>query len=643
MGAQNTRVHHMAKRPRVDPDTPQPEPCPELKELVRLVRHQPSYVARCVGSGSPTLDDSSDLLDATLACDPIDLNLVQSVLASRNNQIRELRLVEANSDDELMIAMSAGDAAMRAVDIKRPDVLHALLTAGQEFGIIDMDSELFDPTVEDYVSLEHYIRRRTPLPWLAPRNSLPTRTAGEILRAFADGTYNLPPGLYDGVPAPRGASIGGDQHLRTVRLGKWYIDFTSAGQPKITGPRDDHSADVILLTRKLAAQSRGLDNRGIRISWPLTDDQREIQAQLAGAQQSVLAARGVLGPFNVTGVHLSTQWPSGGRIEMWVVCLGEEHVKLPEIEGYVKVRRVLQAAAQRARRRGACVDAFIEESWWRSSFRQGTWVRRDRAHPGETINIGDLSFSLNDTAWSLAGAVRAPHGVLNQQPLANPLGLYGARVHWFDSRAENSYVTQKVYRKGWHLIKDETIARNYALSILGWDAQARCIDPARPLHPPLLADLERIIGTAELNEWLKLHRLGLARMARRAQKIPPEDLEWLVEHLVATLMFEVDDWTLELSSIFACVADFYLLLRMFVPYPASRAGGLAGPPRHCLVYAGQWHTNHITNCLVSMGSHPGGSPPLVWQVEGVQPLDHIDVSVDEILTHMGLPSPRFGK
>jgi len=658
MGAQHGRVGYAAKRPRdavqADDDDDSPEPtteCPRLAGLVRLVRDDPAYVARCVRAGSPTIAQggADDMLQAALAQDPIDMGLIQDVLRARSAELRLRAQQDENDRDmdddlEYQIHHSAVEAARRAVDIYRDDILQALLDADA----VGWDSELVvldEPDDSDeeikYTTLSQYKRVRSPpLPWIRGTYELPARTSDDILQYFERGEPLLPPGSYDGVPAPAGGRVDGGRRLENLYLGGVHIRFPSAGPAEISGP-GEHAPQVIALAERLASKLLGAD---VGVSWPQSPEEREISAQLAGAQQVVRTARGVVGPHVVTGTHLQTNWPSGAPIDMWVVCLGEFHLRPHERTHYVTVKKIMQAAAQRARRRGVCVDAFIEESWWRSSAlpHSGAWVRRDRSRPRQvTGNRSTANLAMTEISWSMAGAVAAPHAVSTAQPrLPNPLGNVGARVHWFDSRAENRIATEGIYYGSEDRVVFPSVARWWLLSILGWDDKKRRVDPSRPLDPGLISELERLVGDTESSEWLDLHRLGLERMARRSRKIPPEDLAWLMKHLVDTMVvYKVKEHNgVPLSNIFACVADFYLLLRMFVPYPAGRACA-AGPPRHCLVYAGAFHTDHVNDCLEAMGREPGASIDPVWRVKSpVGASNHVEVSIEQILRQMGLPA-----
>jgi len=661
MGARHGRVEYAAKRPRdADDDDDSPEPiteCPRLASLVRLVHDDPTYAARCVRAGSPTIAQGGedDMLQAALAQDPIDMGLIKDVLQARSAELRRLHdqyEEDRDMDDDLeyQIQHSAVEAARRAVDMHRDDILQALL----DVDAVGWDSELVvldEPDDSDdeirYTTLSQYKRARSPpLPWIRARaaaaDELPARTSDDILQYFERGESSLPPGSYDGVPAPAGGRVDGGRRLENLYLGLVHIRFPSAGPAEISGP-GEHAPQVIALAERLASKSLGAE---IGVSWPPTPEEREISAQLAGAQQVVRAARGVVGPHVVTGTHLQTNWPSGAPIDMWVVCLGEYHLPQPERKHYVTVKKIMQAAAQRARRLGVCVDAFIEESWWRSFALpdSGAWVRRDRSRPRQvTGNKSTAKLSMTEISWSMAGAVAAPHAVsisTAQPRLPNPLGNVGARIHWFDSRAENHVATEGIYYGEHNRVVFPMVARWWLLSILGWDDKQRRVDPSRPLDPGLLSELERLVGPTESSEWLDLHRLGLERMARRSRKIPPEDLAWLIRHLVETMVvYKVKEHNgVPISNIFACVADFYLLLRMFVPYPTGRACA-AGPPRHCLVYAGAFHTDHVNDCLEAMGREPGATIDPVWRVKspaGV--INRLEVPIEQILQQMGLPA-----
>ena len=70
------------------------------------------------GSQTITNDGEYDLLTAALACDPVDLDLVHAVLASRSTELQELDghydISSVNRD--YIIRHSAVEAARRAID-----------------------------------------------------------------------------------------------------------------------------------------------------------------------------------------------------------------------------------------------------------------------------------------------------------------------------------------------------------------------------------------------------------------------------------------------------------------------------------------------------------------------------------------------
>ena len=103
------------------------------------------------------------------------------------------------------------------------------------------------------------------------------------------------------------------------------------------------------------------------------------------------------------------------------------------------------------------------------------------------------------------------------------------------------------------------------------------------------------------------------------------------------------------AAILANVADFYLLLRMLVPY---RAGPVcaAGPPRHCLVYAGAFHTRHVIDILGALCPSPdenarfGARRPHVRRFDPVSPetrreKNYIEAPIESLLSWMGLARP----
>ena len=161
-------------------------PPADFPELAQLVGTRSAYVARCVRAGSQTItnDGEYDLLTAALACDPVDLDLVHAVLASRSTELQELDghydISSVNRD--YIIRHSAVEAARRAIDGDRPDVLGALLDAGA----VAMDSELIvdspDPQIE-YITLHAYMHapRRLDLCDPVSNSTLTVRELGEQL------------------------------------------------------------------------------------------------------------------------------------------------------------------------------------------------------------------------------------------------------------------------------------------------------------------------------------------------------------------------------------------------------------------------------------------------------------------------------
>jgi len=632
------------------------EQCGRLEELVELVDLRAAHVTRCVRAGRPTIAPSGrpDLLEAALARHPVCFELVAAILESRARSVQESSDPRTQLETAYAIDKSAIEAARRAADSGRHDILRALLEAGAVFMnsglVVDIDTP--GSNGRRYIDLRAYIdaaRRRTRLlPWhssgMAGAAPLARRTADDLVDAFASGERALAAGIYEGVPAPHGVLMQGDRRIELVRLGEWDLSFPTNRPAEISGPADANATRLVELARRIASrsQAQAYDIHAVGLRWPPTLQESAISRELGAAEQVASAARGVVGPHVATGTYLKTKWPSGAEIELWVVCLGERHQPLPDMPEYTSVRGIMQAAARRARRRGVCADLFLEASWRRSVYRDDAWVRRDRSRPCQvtTLNPHGPRYGILGIAWSMAGAVAPPHAVVAPQhrPL-NPLGSTGVRVHWFDSRAELDAggIVHAMYYKTPLTVIRPALARIWTLSILGYDASRRRVDPSRPLSDGLLKELQRTIGPIKATEWVARHTAGLERMARRASRIPPEDLEWLVNHLVETMLtLRVEAYGgVRMAIIYACVADFYLLLRMLVPYPTGPACD-AGPARHCLVYAGALHTEHVTECLESMGRQPGAILE-TWSVESPEGVDdHLEVPIDRILEGMGL-------
>jgi len=361
----------------------------------------------------------------------------------------------------------------------------------------------------------------------------------------------------------------------------------------------------------------------------LVEAQRaDVQRELAEAQHTAAAAEGIMGPCEADAAHVVARWPSGAPIELTVLCLGERHQPHSEEPRTITVRQLMQVAAVRARRGGTCVDAYIEASITRAAWRFGRLVRRDRSMPRQVTGSGA---SLLQIAWSMAGAVAAPHDV-SAQLATNPLGTTGARVHWFDARAESiagyddeSGLNEAIYY-GEKVPLDRRVAEEWMATLMGLSDTLRL--PEEPPPPPrdLVKLLRRLGGREAADDWLEAHAQTVERVSRRARRLPSDDLQWLAGHVIETQR------TNTLSGVLSNVADFYLMLRMLLPFPAGNCP--AGPPRHCVVYAGNAHTRHVQAILRRIGSDWGASV-VVW-TGGRAHDTWLEVPIERLLTSMGL-------
>jgi len=375
--------------------------------------------------------------------------------------------------------------------------------------------------------------------------------------------------------------------------------------------------------------------------------QREsIENQLRAAQQNAESADGLVGPSEATAVHVRGRWPSGGAIELFVLALGDEHLPHTPRRGFLDMREFLQVASGRALERGVCVDAFLEMSMDRCVGPMANRRRADRSRPREITDAYAGECALTQAAWSLAGAVAPPHSVAAtttpHQRLENPLGRSGgARVHWFDSRPESCghdipcHMLTGLYYGAPVLVRDAETRRRWmrCLMGLGFD-YLPAADPVLPAD--LIKAIEGVVG-ADATAWLVAsHRATAARVLRRARKMDARDLQWLARIVVETQRNP------ELSDVMANTADFYLLLRMLGAYPAGPACGVPGAPRHCLVYAGRAHTDHVLAIMQAINSAPGGrgaSAPWRGDVARGHQLTQktcIQVSIEVLLKQMGL-------
>jgi len=328
----------------------------------------------------------------------------------------------------------------------------------------------------------------------------------------------------------------------------------------------------------------------------------KIQRELGEAQQTAMSARGIVGPATVSVLGVRSRWPTGAPIELSVVCFGDTHRPSGTRPGFITFRQFLQVAAERARALGTCVDAFIEMSMDRSVGPPGARQRRDLSCPrGVTSAYSAASCALNQAAWSLAGAVAPPHAVADAQTLPNPLGTPGARVHWFDSRPESSTWQmpsglEKTIYYGPQV--DTPSDGRWMRALIGLtEDYAVSADPQVPQD--LMDVLTTVVGAEGAEWWRRSFQRTVARVLRRARKLHPQDLAWLARIVVET------QHETSLSSVLASAADFYLLLRMLVPYAAGEACA-AGAPRHCVVYAGTFHTEHVLRVMHAVNCAPGG-------------------------------------
>jgi hypothetical protein len=328
------------------------------------------------------------------------------------------------------------------------------------------------------------------------------------------------------------------------------------------------------------------------------------------------------------------------NIDVDVLCLGETHSELRYLDwsNNATVVDVVRLAGWRAAHQRVCVDFFLEIPVDRGlADRQGN-IEID--YSSRFLYNWFEGHSLTQLTKTMFPSIPPPRG-------ANVCGWADAvvdprhvRVHAFDARADASlHFLEKRMRQSANFMyanvaSDPTVSHEDALEIMwylmGFDGDFE-IGPAHP-PPALMAALEQGLGADNAATWVEAHVRVLAKVHSRARRIPAAHARLLGQAVMQTQPLR------RLTDLMAGATDFYLMLRMLGPYE-----GRCGRPRHCIVYAGGFHTDHVTNILRWLKGRNAHAERSSWdiaskvlQVSQIRPLPAAFANVGDVLCAMGL-------
>jgi hypothetical protein len=318
----------------------------------------------------------------------------------------------------------------------------------------------------------------------------------------------------------------------------------------------------------------------------------------------------ILGPSRGSLVRVPS--PVDGRT-VGILLLGEVHSQLPHgWRTMFTVVDLLRLATQRAAAQGAVVDFLQEVAVDRGRWVDGQLVRNTDDPYGF---VGAMrGGSLEQLAAVLAGSTPPPHGarVTGDAGLVGILDPRHARVHAFDARPQSVLDGGSLSPAVYHCYVGPCPAayddrfEEWSWFLMGFDAGHHLA--AGPAPPEMLEALERdVVSGHQLERWLAIRARMAGKIRKRAGKLGLEEARRLAALSIETA--DGGDPDLDLpwwGRLFASTSDFYLLLRIFAPYDGA---GQASLPRHCIVYAGASHTDHVTRVLTRMAGGRDVPPP----------------------------------
>jgi hypothetical protein len=363
---------------------------------------------------------------------------------------------------------------------------------------------------------------------------------------------------------------------------------------------------------------------------------------LAKEMGSTEAATTIAGPSvgAVTQCHLTHKFDGAPawNIDVDVLCLGETHSQLRHIDwsNNATVVDVVRLAGWRAAHQLACVDLFLEFPVDRGFADRWGNIEIDYSLRLPYSIKGQSLTQLNKTMFP---NIPAPRGADVRGWADAVVDPRHVRVHACDARADSSlhfghegmrHAADILYMK---VSNDPTVSHKDALKIMwylmGFDGNFE-IGPAPP-PPALTAALEQALGAVHAATWVEAHVRVMTKVHSRARRIHAAHARLLGHAVIRTQPLR------RLTDLTAGATDFYLMLRMLVPYD-----GWCGRPRHCIVYAGGFHTDHVTNILLWLQGRDAYAEPSwsglgkVLQVSKIRPWSAAFSNVGGVLYALGL-------
>jgi hypothetical protein len=284
-----------------------------------------------------------------------------------------------------------------------------------------------------------------------------------------------------------------------------------------------------------------------------------------GEDPQLLDETVIVGPLTGVAMTVDGQLPSGTPLALQMLVLGEAHV-IPSPQPGILMTELLTVASKTAAARNVCLDVFLETPGAHRSTRVYTGRR--------TLPV------LNQFVAPCFSGERCP---LEQRH---------TRIHAFDMRVMHADWTRRRPIKG-----DDT---GFPFTD-GWPAGLRYayVSYLSGLGPRPDGFVERLQETflhgnpQDAAHWIAAHEQRGGRIRRRTVRMPWEDVGAVLH--AAYLTTVGNSWGMLMSG----ASDVYLVLRMIAPYHdrPQRIANACGPPRHCIVYAGACHADHLVRTM----------------------------------------------
>ena len=393
------------------------------------------------------------------------------------------------------------------------------------------------------------------------------------------------------------------------------------------------------------------------------------ERDLAGIDAQVGNRTTIVGPFigELQSLRLGS---TATRVHVDILLLGEAHTPLPRLLGAneAKIDDFLVAAAYRAAygNKPRCLDIMLEYPEYRGVRGNNSFLSYAREHSTEWPG----------TATSLEHVRSFLHGCIPKKrmdPLNRPPCLLGdkqVRVHAFDVRihiagpcgmlavALQAAVNNKVGPLPAAWMHTGKLRHDFWLFLMGLGPDLSDDVDWPPIMYNTVADFlcSEVVQQKDLVKklYIRSHREMSDVVRKRARKLEPAVLRQVTKALIDAAQVPT------MRYLMADATDLYLFLRMLSrnsdrtgPCDFAQEGGRV--PSLCIIYAGAYHTSHISNTCRLLRGEPAVFVPLCpntgrprYPMTKLLPLKEVDgvdnptagnITVNRLLDQIGLHRP----